>query len=93
MIGPYGSSTAFRVALEARLRQTALETRVPLDRLRKEVAIQRMIARLAATDRADGWVLKGALVLLVRLDQAALGDEGRRHHLALRHRPARRCAR
>ena len=71
MIGSYGSATAFRVALEARLRRAALEDRVPLDRLRKEVATQRMLARLAATDQAEGWVLKGAQVLLVRLDQHA----------------------
>ena len=71
MIGSSGSATAFRVALEARLRQAALESRVPLDRLRKEVAAQRMMVRLAATDRAEGWVLKGAQVLLVRFDQHA----------------------
>lgn len=71
MIGPYGDAAAFRAALETRLRRAALESRVPLDRLRKEVATQRMIARLAASEHADGWVLKGALVLLVRLDHAA----------------------
>ena len=42
MIGPYRTATAFRVALEERLRQQALESGAPLDRLRKEIAFQTM---------------------------------------------------
>ena len=71
MIGPYKTATAFRVALEERLRQRALESGTPLDRLRKEVAFQRLFARMTASDVADGWVLKGAQVLLIRLDERA----------------------
>ena len=71
MIGPYKTSAAFRVALEERLRQRAFESGTPLDRLRKEVALQRLLARMTASAHADGWVLKGAQVLLVRLDEKA----------------------
>ena len=71
IIGPYTTATAFRVALEERLRQRALESGTPLDRLRKEVAFQRLFARMTASDVADGWVLKGAQVLLIRLDERA----------------------
>ena len=71
MIGPYKTATAFRVALEERLRQRALESGTPLDRLRKEIAFQRLFARMTAGDAADGWVLKGAQVLLIRLDERA----------------------
>lgn len=71
MIGPYKTATSFRVALEERLRQRSLATGTPLDRLRKEVALQRLIARMAQSDQSDGWVLKGAQVLLVRLDEKA----------------------
>ena len=71
MIGPYRTATAFRVALEERLRQQALESGAPLDRLRKEIAFQTLFARMTAGDAADGWVLKGAQVLLIRLDERA----------------------
>ena len=71
MIGPYKTATAFRVALEDRLRQRALESGAPLDRLRKEIAFQRLFARMTAGDAGDGWVLKGAQVLLIRLDERA----------------------
>lgn len=71
MIGPYKTAASFRVALEDRLRRRALETRTPLDRLRKETALQRLLARMTSAPNAEGWVLKGAQVLLVRLDEKA----------------------
>ncbi len=71
MIGPYKTAASFRIALEERLRQRSIETAVPLDRLRKEVALQRLLARMTASPNADAWVLKGAQVLLVRLDERA----------------------
>ncbi|MGH8544270.1 MAG: nucleotidyl transferase AbiEii/AbiGii toxin family protein [Gammaproteobacteria bacterium] len=69
--GRYESAAAFRVALEARLRQRARETGVPLDRLRKEVAHQRLLARLARTAPEGSWALKGGQVLLARLGEEA----------------------
>ncbi len=69
--GRYESASAFRVALEARLRQRARETGVPLDRLRKEVAHQRLLARLARTAPEGSWALKGGQVLIARLGEEA----------------------
>ena len=53
------------------MRRRAQDRGVPLDRLRKEVAHQRLLARLVATAPAGTWVLKGGLALLARLDEAA----------------------
>lgn len=71
MIGPYKTAGAFRMALEQHLNERALGTTTPLDRLRKEVALQRLLGRMMSSPDADGWVLKGAQVLLVRLDEHA----------------------
>lgn len=71
MIGPYKTAGAFRMALEQHLNERAMRTRTPVDRLRKEVALQRLLARMMSSPDADGWVLKGAQVLLVRLDEHA----------------------
>jgi hypothetical protein len=61
----YDSAQAFRTALEARLRSESAETGVPLSRLRKTVAFDRLLARLTADDPA-AWVLKGGFALQVR---------------------------
>ena len=71
MIGPYKTAGAFRMALEQHLNKRAPRTTTPVDRLRKEVALQRLLARMMSSSHADGWVLKGAQVLLVRLDEQA----------------------
>ncbi len=42
----YRTQTALRTAVEEHLRQRAHNTGVPLDRLRKEAAHQRLLARL-----------------------------------------------
>ncbi|MBU2602207.1 MAG: nucleotidyl transferase AbiEii/AbiGii toxin family protein [Actinobacteria bacterium] len=61
----YADGGAFRMALEERLRREALSTGVPLVRLRKTVAFDRMLARLA--DIGQGvWVLKGGFALQIR---------------------------
>lgn len=67
----YRSPAALRTALEERLRRQAHNTGVPLDRLRKEVAHQRLLARLAAVAPSGSWALKGGQALLARLDAAA----------------------
>jgi len=67
----YTTPAALRAALEDRLRHRAQDTGVPLDRLRKEVAHQRLLARLAAVAPEGAWVLKGGQALLARLDDAA----------------------
>ena len=58
----YANSSAFRRALEDRLRAQSLKTGAPFVRLRKMVAFDRLLARLIAA-QADAWVLKGGLAL------------------------------
>jgi predicted nucleotidyltransferase component of viral defense system len=80
----YGSATAFRRALETRLTADARDTGRSVVRLRKEVAFDRLLARLF-TVAPERWVLKGALALDYRfgdrarttkdIDLASAGDE------------------
>lgn len=66
----YQSGGSFRRALETRLRDQSLETGMPLVRLRKMVAFDRFLARLMEADPPH-WILKGGLVLQLRLGQRA----------------------
>ena len=66
----YSSGAAFRRALEGRLRNRSLETGIPLLRLRKMVAFDRFLARLVR-DPAQAWVLKGGLVMQLRVGDRA----------------------
>jgi hypothetical protein len=65
-VSPYQSDAAFRAALEQRLLNLARQSRVNLDRLRRQVVLERLLARLEAAE-AGLWVLKGAMALEVRL--------------------------
>jgi predicted nucleotidyltransferase component of viral defense system len=62
----YETANAFRTALEQRLKNKAQATGIALIRLRKRVAFERFLARLA-TSESSGWVLKGAFALELRL--------------------------
>lgn len=62
----YETARAFRTALEQRLKNEAQATGIALLRLRKRVAFERFLARLA-TSESSGWVLKGAFALELRL--------------------------
>jgi predicted nucleotidyltransferase component of viral defense system len=62
----YETAKAFRTALEQRLKNEAEASGVALLRLRKRVAFERFLARLAASE-SGGWVLKGAFALELRL--------------------------
>jgi predicted nucleotidyltransferase component of viral defense system len=62
----YESAHALRNALEQRLRNQAQSTGVAVMRLRKRVAFERYLARLA-TAAPERWVLKGAFALDLRL--------------------------
>jgi Nucleotidyl transferase AbiEii toxin, Type IV TA system len=64
----YPNGAAFRRALEDRLRNQSLQTHVPLVRLRKLVAFDRLLARLVA-EAPENWLLKGGLALQLRLGQ------------------------
>ncbi|MBK8294608.1 MAG: nucleotidyl transferase AbiEii/AbiGii toxin family protein [Solirubrobacterales bacterium] len=65
----YASASAFRDALEARLRQDQT-SRVGLSRLRKRVAFERFLARLQMV-APGGWYLKGGFALEMRLGSQA----------------------
>lgn len=80
----YASAGAFRRALETRLAAQSRDTGHSVVRLRKEVAFDRLLARLFAV-APDRWILKGALALDYRfgdrarttkdIDLATAGDE------------------
>jgi predicted nucleotidyltransferase component of viral defense system len=66
----YASAGAFRRALETRLAAHARDTGLSVVRLRKEVAFDRLLARLFVV-APDRWVLKGALALDYRFGDRA----------------------
>lgn len=65
----YATATAFRRALEDRLKTVAGKESLPLQRLRREAAFDRLLARLFAEAGAP-WVLKGGYALELRLKEA-----------------------
>ena len=67
----YASPAAMRTALEQRLRALHAATGLPLDRLRKESALQRLLARIAAEAPADSWALKGGIAMIARVGDHA----------------------
>ena len=69
-MNPYTSDAALREALEQRLLNLSRSSGVTLDRLRRQVVLERLLARLEAAD-PGAWVLKGAMALEVRLGSAA----------------------
>lgn len=62
----YTSASAFRQALEQRLKNEAASTGIGLARLRKRVAFELFLRRLLIV-APESWVLKGALALDFRL--------------------------
>jgi len=68
----YATAAAFRGALEDRLQDIAGEEGVDLQRLRRQVAFDRLLARLfqAAQPRALRWVLKGGYAMELRIKAA-----------------------
>ena len=62
----YNSPTAFRQALEQRLKTHAAGNEAQLARDRKRIAFDRLLARLAAT-APDRWLVKGGFALDLRL--------------------------
>jgi len=81
----YRSSAAFRQALDARLKPMARERHLSVARLRKEIAFDRLLARLLMV-APDRWVLKGGVALDHRLGDRARAtndiDLGRRDNIA-----------
>lgn len=66
----YATGGDFRRALETRLRTVSQRDGVPLARLRKFVAFDRLLARLLHAG-PENWVLKGGLALQLRLGERA----------------------
>ncbi len=65
----YESARAFRQALEARLKQLAEAERADIQRLRRQVAFDRLLARLLS-DSDPQWALKGGYALELRFSSA-----------------------
>ncbi len=65
----YNTATAFRRALEDRLASIAREENVDLQRIRRQVAFDRLLARLF-TEGNPPWILKGAYALELKLHAA-----------------------
>jgi hypothetical protein len=68
----YATAAAFRRALEDRLQDIAGKEGVDLQRLRRQVSFDRLLARLfeAAQPRALPWVLKGGYAMELRIKAA-----------------------
>jgi hypothetical protein len=67
----YASPAAMRAALEQRLLDRSRSAKLPLDRLRKEAAIQRLLARVAAKSPAGSWARKGGIAMIARAGERA----------------------
>ena len=66
-IKKYENAIAFRRALEDRLKNIARDRSVSLDRLRRQVTFDRLLARLFEPDKPDQrWLLKGGYALEFR---------------------------
>ncbi|MDE2425922.1 MAG: nucleotidyl transferase AbiEii/AbiGii toxin family protein [Elusimicrobia bacterium] len=77
----YATAVAFRSALEDRLKSIAVKEGIALERARREVSFDRLLARLFA--RLDApWVLKGGYALELRMKEARATRD---IDLALRH--------
>ena len=59
----YASATAFRVALEDRLKRLAQEEDIDFQRVRRQAAFDRLLCRLFAKPDAP-WLLKGGCAML-----------------------------
>ena len=65
----YATAGAFRRALEERLKRASLTDQIDLNRLRRQVSFDRLLARLFRKEPAP-WVLKGGYALELRFKAA-----------------------
>ena len=65
----YTTAGAFRRALEERLKRASLTDQIDLNRLRRQVSFDRLLARLFREEPAP-WVLKGGYALELRFKAA-----------------------
>jgi hypothetical protein len=66
MTPPYASATAFRQALEARLMNIARAEGTDIQRLRRQVAFDRLLCRLFHAP-SPPWLLKGGYAMELRI--------------------------
>jgi hypothetical protein len=77
----YASAAAFRVALETRLKAISQAEGIDLQRLRRQVSFDRLLARLFAEKNAP-WLLKGGYAM-----NYACGQRARPRISTSRYRP------
>jgi hypothetical protein len=65
----YKIAAAFRTALEDRLAKAAIAENVDLQRLRRQVAFDRLLARLGSAPNSP-WILKGGYAMELRFQKA-----------------------
>lgn len=65
----YASAAAFLQGLTERLRSIAAEEEMPISEIRRQIAFERLLARLFHT-RPAPWILKGGFALELRLNNA-----------------------
>ena len=65
----YKTAAAFRTALEGRLAKLSLAENVDLQRLRRQVAFDRLLARLCSAPNSP-WILKGGYAMELRFQKA-----------------------
>ena len=68
-IKTYATAGAFRVALEERLKRKSQTDQIDINRLRRQVSFDRLLARLFSGDLAP-WALKGGYALELRFKSA-----------------------
>lgn len=68
----YTNAIAFRMALEERLRNIAKNEGTDIQRLRKQVAFDRFLARLFSNSDSVSWVLKGGYAMELRIKEARM---------------------
>ena len=66
----YGSPAAFRAAVDAKLRHQARRLHAPAFVVRRQAALERLLARLAVV-APNRWALKGGMALETRLGESA----------------------
>ena len=67
--GKYSTANAFRIALETRLKKVANDEQIDLQRLRRLVAFDRLLARFFQSEQTQ-WVLKGGYAMELRMKEA-----------------------
>ena len=66
----YASPVAMRAALEERLNRMARETNQDIMRLRRQLAFDRLLARLFSNKLSNNVVLKGGYAIELKLQKA-----------------------